>query len=85
MILGMSVLTNKIIQENNDSFLACLLVILTVSCRHESVKVALIKPVLDNTVLFKLALCKGFGDCGGHFPLVPQDLFPVELQEGIQL
>ena len=49
------------------------------SFRNQPVKVALIGPILQNPELFKLFLGKGFGDCGGHFPLIVQNIFLVEL------
>ena len=49
------------------------------SFRNQPVKVALIDPILQNPELFKLFLSKGFGNGCGHFALVLQNIFLVEL------
>lgn len=50
------------------------------SFRNQPVKVALIGSVLQYPELFKLFLGKGFGNGGGHFALIMQNIFLVELQ-----
>ena len=49
------------------------------SFRNQPVKVALIGPILQYPELFKLFLGKGFGNSGGHFALIMQNIFLVEL------
>lgn len=49
------------------------------SFRNQPVKVALIGSILQNSELFKLFLGKGFGDSSGHFALIVQNVFLVEL------
>ena len=49
------------------------------SFRNQPVKVALIGSILQNPELFKLFLGKGFGNSGGHFALIMQNIFLVEL------
>ena len=46
---------------------------------NQSVKVALIGPILQYPELFKLFLGKGFGDGGSHLTLIMQNIFLVEL------
>ena len=46
---------------------------------NQSVKVALIGPILQYPELFKLFLGKGFGDGGSHLALIMQNIFLVEL------
>ena len=49
------------------------------SFRNQPVKVALIGPILQYSVLFKLFLSKGFGDGSGHLAFIMQNIFLVEL------
>ena len=46
---------------------------------NQSVKVALIGPILQYPELFKLFLSKGFGDGGVHLAFIMQNIFLVEL------
>ena len=52
---------------------------------NQSVKVALVEPVLDNPVLLKFAFGKCFRNGSCDLSFVLQDFRIVELQEGIQL
>lgn len=52
---------------------------------HQSVKITLIQPVLDNTIFFKLAFSKGFGNGSCDFSFVLQNFRIVELQKRVQL
>ena len=46
---------------------------------NQSVKVALIGPILQYPELFKLFLGKGFGNGSGHLAFIMQNIFLVEL------
>ena len=52
---------------------------------YQSVKVALIQSILNDAVLLKLALRKGFCNGSGDLSFVPQNLRIVELQKSVQL
>ena len=51
---------------------------------YQSVKVALIQMILNDTVLLKLAFRKGFCNGSGDFSLILQNLCIVELQKSVQ-
>ena len=52
---------------------------------YQPVKVALIQPILNDTVLLKLAFRKGFCNGSGDLSLISQNLCIIELQKSVQL
>ena len=62
----------------------CVLVLL-LCAGYQPVKVALIQPILNDTILLKLAFRKCFCNRCGDLALVLQNFRIVELQECIQL
>ena len=62
----------------------CVLVLL-LRAGYQPVKVALIQPILNDTVLLKLAFRKGFCNGGGDLSFISQNLCIVELQKSVQL
>ena len=52
---------------------------------YQPVKVTLIQPILNDTVLFILALRKGFCNGSGDLSLISKNLCIIELQKSVQL